>query len=76
MSRPTNRWYDAICTQLQTADGPIITDQIWDGMVASGFQHGSKVPRSTLGARLAELVQMKKIERIDRLTYQLPEDAS
>lgn len=71
-----NRWYDAICDQLQAAGGQAITDQIWNGMVAAGFRHHSRMPRSTLGARLAELVQMKKIERVARLTYRLPEGAS
>lgn len=76
MKRTTNRWHDAICDQLRDAGGPIIVDQIWEGMKASGFQHGSKVPRSTLGARLAELVQMKKLKRVGPKTYQLLEDAS
>lgn len=76
MSRPMNRWHDAICAQLQAADGPIVTDQIWAGMEASGFQHDSKMPRSTLGARIAELVQMKKLERVAPKTYRLSEDVS
>jgi hypothetical protein len=76
VSRPANRWYDAICNQIQAAGGQAVTDQIWNGMTAAGFQHHSRMPRSTLGARLAELVQMKKIERVDRRTYRLPQEAS
>jgi len=40
-------------------------------MEATGFQHASKMPRSTLGARIAELVQMKKLLRVGPATYQL-----
>lgn len=76
MRRTTNRWHEAICDQLREAEGPIVTDQIWAGMVASGFQHDSRVPRSTLGARIAELVQEKKLERVAPKTYRLSGDAS
>lgn len=76
MRRTTNRWHEAICEQLRAAEGPIVTDQIWEGMRASGFQHDSRVPRSTLGARIAELVQARKLERVGPKTYRLSEDAS
>lgn len=46
-------------------------EQIWQRMEATGFQHASKMPRSTLGARIAELVQMKKLLRVGPATYQL-----
>lgn len=75
MRRP-NAWYSAICAQLHAAQGPLDVDQIWQRMEAAGFQHASKMPRSTLGARIAELVQMKKLMRVGPATYQMaPEGA-
>ncbi len=71
MRRRTNLWYDAICEHLRTANGPLAVEQIWDRMASAGFQHSSKMPRSTLGARIAELAQMKKIRRVGPATYQI-----
>jgi hypothetical protein len=71
MKRVSNLWYEAIYVQLRSAGGPLGVDQIWRGMVESGFKHSSKSPRSTLGARIAELVQMEKLERVGPATYQL-----
>lgn len=71
MRRASNLWYAAICEQLRAAAAPLRVDQIWERMSASGFRHASKHPRSTLGARVAELVQMRKLERVSRATYQL-----
>jgi hypothetical protein len=75
MKKP-NAWHAAICAQLHAAEGPLVVDQIWVRMEASGFQHSSKMPRSTLGARVAELAQMKKIERVGPATYQLSPELS
>ena len=69
--RKPNAWYAAICAQLGAAKGPLGVEQIWQGMEAAGFQHRSEMPRSTLGARIAELVQMKKLTRVGPGTYQL-----
>lgn len=68
MSR-TNAWHEAICTQLSTAGGPLLVEEIWRRMDAAGFPHRSRAPRGTLGARIYELVQMKKIERVGPATY-------
>ena len=70
MKRP-NAWYQAIVTHLHAAGSPLSVEQIWQCMEAAGFQHSSKMPRSTLGARLAELVQLKQLARVGRATYQL-----
>jgi hypothetical protein len=69
--RKPNAWYSAICAQLGAAKGPLSVEQIWQGMETSGFQHRSEMPRSTLGARIAELVQLKKLVRVGPGTYQL-----
>lgn len=69
--RKPNAWHQAIVSHLHTAGGPLLVEQIWQRMEASGFSHGSKMPRSTLGARIAELVQMKKLKRVAPKTYQL-----
>lgn len=69
--RKPNSWHQAIVSQLHAAGGPLLVDQIWRRMEASGFPHASKMPRSTLGARIAELVQMKKLKRVAPKTYQL-----
>lgn len=66
-----NRWHAAIVAHLRAADGPLPVEQIWRRMEAAGFQHASKMPRSTLGARIAELVQMKKLTRVGPAMYQL-----
>lgn len=70
MRRP-NSWHAAIRAQLHAAQGPLGVEQIWHGMEASGFQHNSKMPRSTIGARIAELVKQKAVERVGRATYRL-----
>jgi hypothetical protein len=67
----SNAWHDAICEQLRSADRPLGVDQIWEGLVATNFQHASAMPKSTLGARIAELVQRKKIARVGPATYQI-----
>jgi len=74
--RRSNSWYAAICAQLLAAGGPLKVDQIWQGMEATGFQHRSVLPRSTLGGRIAELVRMKKLERVGRATYRLLSEPS
>lgn len=70
MRRP-NAWHQAIVEQLAAANEPLLVEQIWQRMEAAGFPHASKMPRSTLGARIAELVQMKKLERVAPKTYRL-----
>lgn len=74
--RAPNRWHAAICDQLAKSGAPLAPIQIWAGMNAAGFRHKSRRPRSTLGARLAELVQMKKLERVGPATYRMSEEAS
>jgi hypothetical protein len=69
--RKQNAWHLAIVSHLHAAGGPLPVEQIWQRMEAAGFPHASKMPRSTLGARIAELVQMKKLERVGPATYQL-----
>jgi hypothetical protein len=56
---------------LRAADGALTVEQIWQRMKSAGFKHSSKLPRCTLGARVAELAQMKKIERVGPATYRL-----
>jgi hypothetical protein len=68
--RRSNSWYEAICEQLRVAGGPLTVEQTWGCLEASGFQHASRLPRSTLGARVAELVQAKRLERVGPATYQ------
>lgn len=72
--RRPNAWHQAIAVQLRAAGGPLSVEQIWQRMEASGFQHGSKQPRSTLGARIAEMVQMKQLKRVGPGLYQLATD--
>jgi hypothetical protein len=69
--RPSNLWHAALRAQLRAAGGPLRVDQIWQRMEAAGFRHASKRPKSTLRARISELVQMKKIERVGPATYRL-----
>lgn len=71
MRRRTNLWHDAICEHLRQVGGPLTVEQIWERMATAGFRHASKMPRSTLGARIAELVHMKWLERVGPATYQL-----
>ena len=68
-----NAWHEAIVAHLRAAGGSLTVEQIWERMEAAGFQHVSKKPRSTLGARVAELVQMKQLTRVGPATYQLSE---
>ena len=75
MRRP-NAWHQAIVSQLHAAGEPLPVEQIWQRMEAAGFQHASKKPRSTLGARIAELVQMKTLARVGAATYRLSEEPS
>jgi len=70
VKRP-NAWHQAIVTHLNAAGGSLSVEQIWQRMEAAGFQHDSKMPRSTLGARIAELVQMKQLERVGHALYRL-----
>ena len=70
MRRP-NAWHQAIVSHLHAAGEPLPVDQIWQRMTAAGFAHASKKPRSTLGARIAELVQMKTLARVGPATYRL-----
>lgn len=74
--RKPNAWYQAIVSQLSAAGEPLLVEQIWQRMEASGFPHQSKMPRSTLGARIAELVQMKRLERVAPRTYRLSAKAT
>jgi hypothetical protein len=69
--RKPNAWHHAIVEHLNATGGPLSVDQIWQRMEAAGFRHSSKMPRSTLGARIAELVQMKKLDRVGPATYRL-----
>jgi hypothetical protein len=72
-----NAWHDAILTQLRAAEGAALTvSQIWQGMAAAGFRHGSEQPVRTLAARIAELAQAKKLERMGPALYRLVEEAS
>jgi hypothetical protein len=76
MSRRTNAWHEAICAQLSAAGGPLPALEIWHRMEATGFPHRSRSPRGTLGARIHELVQMKKLKRVGPATYQLSSEVS
>ena len=73
MKKP-NAWYTAIVAQLHAAGGPLPVEQIWQRMEAAGFRHSSVKPRSTLGARIAELVRMNQLERVGLATYQLAQE--
>lgn len=70
MRRP-NAWHAAIRDHLRAAGGPLDVDQIWQRMEASGFQHKSENPRSTLGARIAELVAQGDVSRVGPARYQI-----
>lgn len=72
----SNAWYQAIVVQLHDAGGPLPVEQIWQRMTTAGFQHSSKLPRSTLAARIAELVQLKVLTRVGPATYQLIQQAA
>jgi hypothetical protein len=73
--RKPNAWHHAIVAHLHATGGPLSVDQIWQHMEATGFQHSSKMPRSTLGARIAELVQMRKLSRVGPATYRLAHES-
>jgi len=70
VKRP-NAWHQAIVSHLHAARGPLPIEQIWQRMEAAGFQHASRNPRSTLGARIAELVKEHTLKRVGPATYQL-----
>jgi hypothetical protein len=74
--RRPNAWHQAIVSQLHAAGGPLPVEQLWQRMEAAGFRHASKMPRGTLGARIAELVQMRKLARVGPATYRLAQDQS
>lgn len=76
MRHASNRWHEAICDHLRAAGTPLTVDQIWQRMETARFRHSSGVPRGTLGARIAELVQQKKLERVGPATYRLLEGSS
>lgn len=69
--RGPNRWHAAIRDQFARVNAPQKPDQIWEGMEAAGFKHASKMPRSTLGARLAEMVAEGTLKRVGPATYRL-----
>jgi len=71
-----NAWHQAIVDQLSAAGTPLRVAQIWKLMNAAGFQHASRKPRATLGARIAELAQMKVIAHVGPGTYQIVPGAS
>lgn len=75
MKRP-NAWHQAIVSQLHAVGGPLPVEQIWQGIKAAGFTHASKMPRSTLGARIAELVKEHKLKRVGPATYRLTQESS
>ena len=74
--RRLNAWHQAIVAHLHAAGGPLPVKQIWQRMEAAGFQHASKMPRSTLGARIAELVQLNKLSRVGPAMYRLAHASS
>ena len=76
MRAQINRWHAAICDQLRKSISPLSPDQIWDAMKAAGFQHKSTHPRSTLGARLAELVAQGEVRRVGPAQYQIIDQAA
>ena len=76
MTKRPNAWHQAIVSHLYAAGGPLLVEQIWQRMESAGFRHSSKMPRSTLGARIAELVQMKTLKRVGPRTYQLAQESS
>jgi len=70
-----NAWHQAIVEHLRNAGGPLRVEEIWQRMSEAGFQHSSKHPRSTLGARIAELAKEKQILRVGPATYRLAQEA-
>lgn len=66
-----NRWYIAIQRLLAKSGAALTTGQIWEGMEEADFQHASKMPRSTLSARLAEMVAEGVLERVGPSSYRL-----
>jgi len=69
-----NRWQVAIYEQLQKSHVPLTAAQIWDRIVAAGFKHKSRSPRSTLGARLAELVAQGEVNRVGPSLYRIVDE--
>ncbi len=76
MNKRPNRWHVAIVEVLAASNEPLKIEQIWERLLAIGFQHKSKKPRATLGGRLAELSQFRKIERVGLATYQIARSSS
>lgn len=76
MNTKVNRWQEAIRVQLGKSEGPLAPDQIWEAMTAAGFQHKSVSPRSTLGARIAELVAQGEVRRVGPALYQMADSAA
>jgi len=74
VKRP-NAWHQAIVSHLHDAGGSLSVEQIWQRMEAAGFTHASEMPRSTLGARIAELVQMKRLSRVGPAMYRLAHES-
>lgn len=66
--RKANRWHAAIRRHLTASATPLTLAQIWECMEDTGFQHESKAPRATLGARLAEMVADGELSR-EGLSY-------
>ena len=64
-----NRWQQIIYKHLKTAGAPQTTTQILDAIEATGFKHGSKNPRSTIGARLAEMRREGFVKRTAPSTW-------
>ena len=71
MRARVNSWQTAIHDQLAKSTSPRSTEQIWSGMVAVGFQHKSVRLRSSLVARLAELVAQGHVSRVGPSLYQI-----
>jgi hypothetical protein len=76
VTKRSNAWHQAIVSQLHAAGGPLPVEQIWLRMEATGFHHASKMPRSTLGARIAELVKEHKLKRVGPATYQIFQESA
>ena len=74
--RKPNAWHRAIVAHLSATDGPLSVEEIWQRMEEAGFTHASKMPRSTLGARIAELVQMRKLARVGPATYRIAQEST
>jgi len=69
MRNKTNRWHEAIIKVLDASDVSMSPAQIWQVMENVKFKHKSASPRSTLGARLAELVAAKVVVVVGKALY-------